>query len=186
MPEFSTDSDLSEALKEAYASAPSDVVILHTLEVRHPSFVDDEGAPTALRVVRDSTSLNAKLEDTAAMNPGEYVEFQQLFFDITLPGETDDNTAPEIEVTVVNVGRVMMQYLDAAVGSVAPIELTYRPYLSTDLSGPHMDPPITLIVRSVSAGVDSVTIRASYGDTPNKKFPGMDYTTVEYPGLAAR
>lgn len=32
---------LSEAIREAYASAPSDVVILHTLELRHPDFVDE-------------------------------------------------------------------------------------------------------------------------------------------------
>ena len=37
------DTTLSEALKEAYASAPSDVVLLHTLELRHPSFVDEQG-----------------------------------------------------------------------------------------------------------------------------------------------
>lgn len=37
------DTTLSEALKEAYASAPSDVILLHTLELRHPSFVDEQG-----------------------------------------------------------------------------------------------------------------------------------------------
>ena len=31
---------LSEAIKEAYASAPSEQIILHTLELRHPAFVD--------------------------------------------------------------------------------------------------------------------------------------------------
>ena len=35
------DAALSEALREAYASAPSNVVILHTLEIRHPDFKDD-------------------------------------------------------------------------------------------------------------------------------------------------
>ena len=45
---------LSQALREAYASAPSDVVILHTLELRHPAFVDDDGQSIAIRVVRDN------------------------------------------------------------------------------------------------------------------------------------
>ena len=53
---------LSEALREAYASAPSDVVILHTLELRHPSFLDDDGQPIAIRVVRDNQDLTARLE----------------------------------------------------------------------------------------------------------------------------
>ena len=37
------DVTLSEALREAYASAPSDVVILHTLELRHPDFKNESG-----------------------------------------------------------------------------------------------------------------------------------------------
>ena len=41
-----TDATLTEALKEAYASAPSDVTILHTLELRHPSFADASGKKT--------------------------------------------------------------------------------------------------------------------------------------------
>ena len=42
---------LSEAIKEAYASAPSQQIILHTLELRHPSFVDETGQLVAIRVV---------------------------------------------------------------------------------------------------------------------------------------
>ena len=50
---------LSEALREAYASAPSDVVILHTLELRHPSFIDDDDQPMAIRVRVHATSTSA-------------------------------------------------------------------------------------------------------------------------------
>ena len=32
---------LQAAIKEAYASCPSDVFIYHTLEIKHPDFVDD-------------------------------------------------------------------------------------------------------------------------------------------------
>ena len=53
-----TDTTLSQALKEAYASAPSEVILLHTLELRHPSFVDDNGNPTAIRVVRDLSLIH--------------------------------------------------------------------------------------------------------------------------------
>ena len=59
------DPSISQAIKEAYAAAPSDVVILHTLELRHPAFKDDEGQPTAIRVVRDHVDLTARLEPTA-------------------------------------------------------------------------------------------------------------------------
>jgi hypothetical protein len=57
---------LSEAIKEAYATAPTDVVMLHTIELRHPSFsfvADKErGAGTAVRIVRDTQNLWATLE----------------------------------------------------------------------------------------------------------------------------
>ena len=51
-----SDDTLSAAIKEAYAVAPSDVVIYHTLEIRHSSFA------TPIRVVRDNATLSATLE----------------------------------------------------------------------------------------------------------------------------
>jgi hypothetical protein len=57
-------SALNVAIREAYASAPSDIVILHTLELRHPDFRDDEGQSIAVRLVRDHQDLSAKLEDS--------------------------------------------------------------------------------------------------------------------------
>ena len=62
---------LSEAIKEAYASAPSNQIILHTLELRHPAFVDELGQTTAIRVMRDTANLDARLEASAAPNGGE-------------------------------------------------------------------------------------------------------------------
>ncbi len=53
---------LSEAIKEAYASAPSEQIILHTLELRHPAFVGETGQLVAIRVVRDTGDLWARLE----------------------------------------------------------------------------------------------------------------------------
>lgn len=62
---------LQEAIKEAYASCPSDVFIYHTLEIKHPDFVDDDGNPTTIRLVQGFKNITAKLEN------GEKVEFSQ-------------------------------------------------------------------------------------------------------------
>ena len=78
------DPTLNAAIAEAYASAPSDIVILHTLELRHPDFTDGEGQPIAVRLVRDHQDLSAKLEDTAPLNPDEYVPFIAMGFDCLL------------------------------------------------------------------------------------------------------
>ena len=150
---------LSEAIREAYASAPSDIIILHTLELRHPKFIGDQSEQIAVRLVRDHRNLTAKLENGAPLNAGEQVEFISMGFDLELPS-VDTTPVPEISVSIDNVSRELIKHLDAAIESPEKIEITYRPYLSNDLSGPQMDPPITLILTEVQANVSCVTARA--------------------------
>jgi hypothetical protein len=176
---------VSDAIAEAYASAPSDLVVLHTLELRHPSFVDDYGRPIALRVVRDTQAVTAVLEADAPMDAGNGVEFLPFPFDFALPEQNGAGAIPEIVLTIDNVSAYIVQYLDLAAASVDPIEMTYRPYLSTDLSAPHMDPVITLLLKNIEATVLRVTARAVFGDLANRRFPAMDYTPERFPGLAA-
>lgn len=176
------DATLSQALKEAYASAPSDVVILHTLELRHPSFIDDQGLPTTVRVVRDNTDLIARLEPTAPINAGEIVTFIAMGFDLELP-PVDTAPVPEISITIDNVSREMVKHLNNAAESQDKIEVTYRPYLSTDLEGPQMDPPITLVLTEVEADIFRITGRARMLDVGNKAFPSVTYNSQNYPSL---
>ena len=160
---------LSEALREAYASAPSDVVILHTLELRHPSFIDDDDdQPMAIRVVRDNQNLIARMEGAAPLNAGEMVEFIAMGFDLELP-PVDTAPVPEISITLDNVSREIVSHLDRAAESQDKIEITYRPYLSDDLEGPQMDPPFTLVLTEVSADASRVTGKARMLDVGNKK-----------------
>ena len=173
---------LSEAIREAYASAPSDTVILHTLELRHPSFLDDDGQPTAIRVVRDHVDLLARLEADAPVDGGMIVRFVAMGFELELP-PVDTAPVPEIAVTLDNVSRELVRHLDAAATSQDKIEVTYRPYLSTDLEGPQMDPPITLILTEVEADVFRITGRARMLDIGNKAFPAETYTAKRFPGL---
>ena len=176
------DPALSEAIKEAYAVAPSDVVILHTLELRHPAFEDEEGNPMSIRVVRDHADLTARLEASAPLDAGEMVTFAAMAFDLSLP-PVDVAPVPEITVTIDNVSREIVRHLDAAATSQDKIEITYRPYLSTDLEGPQMDPPITLVLTEVEADVFRVTGRARMLDIGNKAFPSITYTAGKFPGL---
>ena len=201
---------LEQAIREAYASAPSDTVILHTLELRHPAFMDDEGEPTAIRVVRnfadqeswlslggaevqavldampaqarDLAGLVARLEADAPIDAGRMVPFIALGFELELP-TVDTAPVPEITVTLDNVSREIVRHLDAAATSIEIIEVTYRPYLSTDLEGPQMDPPITLTMTEVEVDVFRATGRARMLDIGNKAFPAGLYTAKRFPGL---
>ncbi|MES2180731.1 MAG: DUF1833 family protein [Pseudomonadota bacterium] len=177
----------SEAIAEAYASAPENSVILNTLEFRHPNFIDpDTGAIIAIRVVNDHVDLNATLEATAPANAGQTVLFKAVRFSFKRPSETDGASLPEITITVSNVARILIPYLDQAKESRTPIEVTYRPYLASDLTGPHMNPPLTLTLRSVNADMNNVTAQAGFGDLVNRRFPKTDYTAKKFPGLTAR
>lgn len=178
-----TDATLSEALKEAYASAPSDVTILHTLELRHPSFFDDDGNRTAIRIVRDNVNHICTLEDSAPLDACRAVEFIAFAFDLQLP-PVETVPVPEITLTLDNVSTEIIQYLDNAIETQDMIEMTYRPYLSDDKSCPQMNPPITLVITDIQVDVLRITATARMMDIGNKSFPAENYTVKKYPGLS--
>lgn len=173
-----TDLAMTQALAEAYASAPSAEVILHTLELRHPSFTQP------LRVVNDHSTLNAKLEASAPLNPLEWVDFAPFSFRFRLP-DVQSTGMPELEIEIENVSREVLTYIDLAAQSTDLIELTYRPYLASDTYAPQMDPPITLVLHDVEADVFAIRARASFGDYGNRRFPGETYDAQRFPGLVA-
>lgn len=176
-------SALSEAITEAYASAPSDTIILHTLEIRHPAFIDEDGNSDAIRVVSNFEDFTANLESTSAMNAGEPVLFRHYPFSLTLPPITDKST-PSARLTIDNVSRLIVSNIELAVESLEVIRVIYRPYLSTDLSGPQYDPPIELVLSDITANVFSVSGTATFGDLANKSFPRRVYDLKHFPGLA--
>lgn len=176
------DPTLKEAIQEAYASAPSDSIILHTLELRHPSFLDDKGQIIAIRLVRDHQDFKAKLENSAPLNGGEFVTFIAMGFGLELPS-VDTTPVPEITLTIDNVSRELIKHLDQAIESPEKIEITYRPYLSNDLDGPQMDPPITLVLTEVTADTSRVIGRARMLNIGNKSFPSETYTVKRFPGF---
>lgn len=170
------DASLSEALQEAYATAPAGEVVLHTLEFRHPNFT------TPLRVVRDYADLSATLEATAPENPSEVVTFVQFAFDLELPDVTS-GSSPELLLTIDNVNRDILTYIDLAANSQDLIEVTYRPYLITDTSAPQMNPPLTMTVKEVEADIFRITARCGFGNFANKPFPNKVYDLQTFPGL---
>lgn len=176
----------SEALAAAYATAPEDEVVLDTLEFLHPTFLDENGDPVAVRVVNDHSPLTATLEADAPLNGGEVVEFKNCYFQFSRPAETESSTLPEVEVKIDNAARVLIPYLDLAKESRVPITLIWRPYLTSDLSGPHMNPPLSLTLRSVGGDMNSLTGRAGFTDLANRRFPSSDYTAKKFPGLVVR
>lgn len=170
-----TNTTLSQAWKEAAASAPAGEVIYHTLEFRHANFT------TPIRVVQSNTDLVAMLESDAPENPSTYVTFVAFAFNIELP-ETRVGLSSEIIIAIDNVTQEIEENMQAASSSPYPVKVTYRSYLQSDLTTPANLPPMTLTLKSATAG-SKVEARASFGDPANAKFPTQTYTTKVFPGL---
>lgn len=172
------DPAMAAALAEAYASAPSSDVILHTLELNHASF----SAP--IRVVRDNVDHTCTLESTAPHDPSTAVTFVAFAFDFT-PPEVSDSAAPEITIAIDNVSSEIVAYIDQAAQTLTPVTVIYRPFLSGDTTVPMMDPPLQLTIKDVQADVFQVRCRAGYADIANRKFPNETYTSERFPALIA-
>lgn len=170
------DPTMSQALKEAYASAPTGVIIYHTLELRHPAFTQP------IRVVRDYTDLTATLEASAPANPGQAVLFTSFAFDFIKPEQSHDGV-PRMTIVIDNVSRLITASLDQALTTTDPLAATYREFISTDLTGPQNDPPLHMEILSVTGDVFQVRAVAGFADLVNRRFPTEEYGADRFPGL---
>ena len=171
------DPALSAAIQEAYASAPVDQVIYHTLELWHPAF------STPIRVVRDFNAIDARIEAGAARGAGAVVTFVAFAFDIVPPDQTTSGV-PQCVIQIDNVDREILAQIDLAVVSAEQIKAIYRAYLSDALlDGPENDPPMELTLISVSATPFRIRATAGFPDLVNLKFPKLDYELETFPGL---
>ena len=170
------DPTLTEAIKEAYAVAPRGAIIYHTLEIWHSDF----SAP--IRVVRDWADLVATLEADAPRNPGEEVTFVKYAFDFVKP-EVGPDSIPSMQITIDNVDRLIAASIEAALGSTEFVTVIYREYLSSDLTAPQNDPPITLQVTDVTVDMFRITATCGFPDLMNRKFPTTEYSAEAFPGL---
>ncbi len=164
------DSTLSQAIKEAYAAAPVNVAIYHTLEINHPAFTQP------IYVVRDYADLNANLEN------GTPVTFVRFAFDLVKP-EVSTTGVPQCTFEIDNVSREILANIQLAMTSTSPITITYREYISSDLTAPQNNPPLTMQLSNIKADVFRVRAVATFGDVNNKRFPNEEYTADRFPGL---
>lgn len=172
------DPNLSDAIKEAYASCTQQL-IYHTLEINYPTFEQP------IRIVRDYNNLSAVLEDSAPYNAGELVTFLAYAFNIT-PPETTSEAVPQCIIELDNIDRTILTEIDYAVhtGNQNMITVIYRAYLEgNENDGPENNPPMTLTVSEVTANPFKITLTAGFINLANKKFPSMKYTTSLFPGL---
>lgn len=162
--------EYTAAIKEAFASAPSNVALLETLEISHPSLSE------TLYLVANREDLTLALEDSSSH------VFKGVGFKLTLP-PVGDSGLQDLTITIDNVDRRITDFVNAVKASKTPVEVKYRPYLSDDLIHPQFDVPLVLYIRTVNLTVFQAVARASFADVINKRFPNDIYTRARFPSL---
>ncbi len=161
---------LQDAIKEAYTIAPSNKVILDTLEIRQT------GVQDPIYMVRSRRSIKAKDEN------GIERTFLPVGFQFALPPQ-DETGFQSLNISIDNIGRQVSDFINAAKSERVPVEVIYRPYLSNDLTRPQMIPPLVLYLKDIQVTAAQVTGKATFMDVVNKKFPSELYTRARFPSL---
>lgn len=161
---------LTEALKEAYALAPADKVILHTLEIRQ------DGVQQSLRIVQGMTGITATDEND------ETHSWQPVGFRMALPPSNEEGFQ-SLSLSIDNIDRQVTDFITVAKSEMVPIVVKYRPFLLDDLTRPQMNPPVVLYLRDIQISAMQVTAKATFMDIINKKFPSELYTRDRFPTL---
>lgn len=176
----------SEAIREAYTSAPSTEPVLGTLELRHPAFLDEEGNPlSAVRIVLDNQDHTLRMETDAPADPNDLVVFKGCPIEVTLPPQSA-GFVPEAELAIDNVSRLMMPQIKRATQTNNQIEVSYREYLPSrgDTGAEFTIHGFT--AKRASATPTRVTARIGFFDLTTAPFPTEQYTVEDYRGLGPR
>ena len=155
-------------LETVYASAPTSQVIISTLEIKHAAF-------SPIRICNDFADHEVTLETA------EVVTFVQSGFDYSLPSK-DTRGNQTLMFTIQNIDGVAQSSIDDALELGGQITVTYRAYLSTDLSAPAAA-PITLTLVGATFERGAAQIECAFFDLLNTAWPRKRYTATFAPGL---
>ena len=153
-------------LNRLYASS-GDEVIIETLQINIGSGV---------------YYLCKGFEDiTAVTESGDTITFIAAAIDIALPARNSDGTQ-DLQFAVDNIDGVTSTAIRAGLENLSNAFLTYRNYVSTDLSAP-ASVPYTLAIKSGSWTATQAQITAGYMNVLDTAWPRYRYTLPNYPGL---
>jgi uncharacterized protein DUF1833 len=169
----------TQAWAEAAASAPKDEVMLITIELIHPVFVEN-GQPAPIRAVRNTVDVNFRLEDGAPVGGGTVVPFKAIPFEIDYP--RIGNLGAEATIRLDNVNREAARYLHDAVKLNQPIQAIFRGYLASDPNTVGQG-PYKLILRNVKRTARQLEGQLAIARPQNMRVMREVYDMVRFPSL---
>lgn len=153
-------------LNRLYASSGPEVII-NTLQI-------DVG--------NDAFLLCEGYDDiTATTEAGDSVTFTACAMDIALPARNTDGTQ-DLKFALSNIDGLVSTIIRKALNSISRATVTYRQYISTDLSAPSSI-PYTMAIKSGQWTSLQVQITAGYMNWLDSAWPRNRYDLVNHPGL---
>lgn len=153
-------------LNRLYASS-GDEVIIETLQIN---------------IGAEVYYLCKGFDDISAITEkGQSVTFKASAIDIALPARNSDGTQ-DLQFAIDNIDGVTSTAIRKALDNLSRASLTYRNYVSTDLSAP-ASVPYTLAIKSGSWTSTQAQITAGYMNVLDTAWPRYRYTLPSYPGL---
>ncbi|MEB7599240.1 DUF1833 family protein [Raoultella terrigena] len=118
---------------------------------------------------------------TATVENGDVLPFSAAGIDIALPARNSDGTQ-DLQFAISNIDGEVSTAIRKALANLEIGSLTYRQYVSTDLSAP-ATVPYTLAIKSGSWTAIQAQITAGYMNVLDTAWPRFRYTLNEFPGL---
>lgn len=118
---------------------------------------------------------------TATTENGDIVTFNAAAIDIALPARNSDGTQ-DLQFAIDNIDGMVSTAIRNALGNLTGATLTYRNYVSTDLTAPAAV-PYTLAVKNGYWTATQAQITAGYMNVLDTAWPRYRYTLPYYPGL---
>ncbi|GGF06909.1 DUF1833 family protein [Pseudoalteromonas gelatinilytica] len=159
---------MSEVLQRLFASAPTNDLPIHSLELQATSF----------GVIRICSGFD---DVTAGIEGGEMVAFEACALGVSLP-ERSVKGRQDLQFQLDNITGQSLEVVETAFEAGEKVKVIYRVYTASYLDEPG-ERPLEMTAVSVKANALRVNVVASFNDLVNAAWPTDRYTPDFAPGL---
>ncbi len=174
--------DGNTAMQEAAFAASNGGLIYHCISLFHPSFVLEDGSPTAIRVVWGEEAITARTPTDDIANPDALVDFEPMYFKFTDFKIGEEGA--EAHIALQGTSSKIQSQVAAAQQAGQTIEMVASQYLPASLeTGPDVVYPTPLWINEVSSTINETRAKAVAYKLQDMLFPADTYNIENSSGL---